>query len=166
MTAEPVSPCLFDSTLLDALSVAARANPRLRQNHNLHGNIREPVQRFFNAIEPGSYVMPHRHLSPCKEETLIMLRGNLGLLVFDATGCVVRTHLLGTDDACCGMHLGVGIWHSVVALTSGTVFFEVKAGPYQPLTEEEKAPWAPAEGSPEAAGWLLAHTRLFDTMHD
>jgi hypothetical protein len=34
------------------------------------------------------------------------------------------------------------------------VFLEAKAGPYLPFTEAERAPWAPAENSPEAAPYL------------
>ena len=35
-----------------------------------------------------------------------------------------------------------------------TVFLEAKAGPYLPFTEAERAPWAPAENSPEAVPYL------------
>jgi len=47
-----------------------------------------------------------------------------------------------------------GLFHTVVSLESGTVFFESKAGPYLPLTDEEKGEWSPAEGKPEAAFYL------------
>lgn len=142
---------LFDQSLLDQLSSAARANPRLRQNHNLHTSPDDPVQRFFNAIEPGSYVVPHRHLAADKAETLLMLRGRIGLILFDEAGQITVTHVLAPASACCGFHLQPGCWHSVVALESGSVFFETKAGPYLPLTAAERAPWAPAESTAEAA---------------
>jgi hypothetical protein len=44
---------------------------------------------------------------------------------------------------------------------TSTVFLEAKAGPYLPLTAEEKAPWAPAENSPEAAAYLAKMKVLF-----
>ncbi|GAB2885379.1 WbuC family cupin fold metalloprotein [Uliginosibacterium flavum] len=142
---------LFDQSLLDQLSRAARANPRLRQNHNLHTSPDDPVQRFFNAIEPGSYVIPHRHLAADKAETLLMLRGRIGLILFDEQGQITATHVLAPTSACSGFHLRPGCWHSVIALESGSVFFETKAGPYLPLTAAERAPWAPAEGTAAAA---------------
>lgn len=142
---------LFDQSLLDQLSSAARSNPRLRQNHNLHVSLSDPVQRFFNAIEPGSYVVPHRHLAADKAETLLMLRGRIGLILFDEQGQISVTHVLAPASACCGFHLPAKIWHSVVALEAGSVFFETKTGPYLPLTAAERAPWAPAEGTAEAA---------------
>lgn len=147
-------PELFDQAFLDALSARARANPRLRQNHNLHPNFEAPAQRFFNAIEPGSYVLPHRHLAPGKAETLLMLRGRLGLLIFDETGEVTTSRLLSANSECIGTQIPPGVWHSVVALESGTIFFEVKDGPYLPISHEESALWAPAEGRADVANYL------------
>lgn len=152
---------LFDQSLLDQLSRAARANPRLRQNHNLHTSPDDPVQRFFNAIEPGSYVIPHRHLAADKAETLLMLRGRIGLILFDEQGQITATHVLAPTSACSGFHLQPGCWHSVIALESGSVFFETKAGPYLPLTAAEHAPWAPAEGMAEAATYEAGLRELF-----
>ncbi|MBS1209272.1 MAG: hypothetical protein H6R19_1670 [Proteobacteria bacterium] len=154
---------LFDTGLLDRLSAAARANPRLRQNHNLHAGPNDPVQRFFNAIEPGSYVIPHRHLAAGKDETLLMLRGRLGLILFDDAGHVSATHLLAPASNCMGFHLGLNVWHSVVALESGCVFFEIKTGPYRALSAEEQAPWAPAEGSPAAQAYERQLHTLFQS---
>lgn len=149
-----MNPELFDQTFLDALSTRARANPRQRQNHNLHPDFEAPAQRFFNAIEPGSYVLPHRHLAPGKEETLLMLRGRLGLVFFNDTGEITANRLLAANSDCIGAQIPLGCWHSVVALESGTVFFEVKDGPYLPVACEERAPWAPAESSPDVANYL------------
>ncbi len=143
----------FDQSFLDALSARAAANPRLRQNHNLHPDFNAPAQRFFNAIEPGSYVLPHRHLAPGKEETLLMIRGSLGLAFFDDAGEIRATRLLAANGTCIGTQIPLGCWHSVVALEAGTVFFEVKDGPYLPIATEERAPWAPAEGSAAAAAF-------------
>jgi cupin fold WbuC family metalloprotein len=154
---------LFDTALLDALSAAARANPRQRQNHNLHASLDAPVQRFFNAIEPASYVTPHRHLLSGKEETLLMVRGSLGLILFDAAGQIHQTHLLTPAGACCGFHLGLDMWHSVIALEPGTIFFETKTGPFVALGTDELAPWAPAPDSPGTTQWLEQMRTLFDS---
>ena len=49
----------IDTDLLAAVCEAAAASPRLRSNHNLHG-LGDLVQRFLNALQPGTYVRPHR----------------------------------------------------------------------------------------------------------
>ncbi|MFL6651178.1 MAG: WbuC family cupin fold metalloprotein, partial [Sulfurifustaceae bacterium] len=46
-----------------------------------------------------------------------------------------------------------GAWHSLVSLTSGTVLFEVKRGPYDPAAPAEYASWSPAEADPSAAAF-------------
>jgi cupin fold WbuC family metalloprotein len=57
---------LLDRALLDAVSSDAAARPRLRANYNFHPADDFPAHRLLNAIEPGSYLPPHRHLDPNK----------------------------------------------------------------------------------------------------
>ena len=40
---------------------------------------------MLNAIQPGSYIRPHRHLDPPKSESLILLQGMLGYVSFQTT---------------------------------------------------------------------------------
>ena len=144
----------IDAALLDAVSAEARASPRGRKNRNFHTDDAQPGHRLLNAIEPGSYVMPHRHLDPNKGETMVVLRGTLGLVTFDDAGNLVDLRKVSHGGTPMGMDIPFGTWHSVFALEPGTVFLEAKAGPYLPLTAEEKAPWAPAEGDPAATAYL------------
>jgi cupin fold WbuC family metalloprotein len=152
---------LIDIPLLDEVSREARQSPRLRRNRNFHLHDEQPGHRLLNAVEPGSYIMPHRHLDPSKDETLVVLRGRMGLVIFDDAGAVVRRCLLGPGAEALGADLPHGTWHSLLAFESGTVFLEAKAGPYRPLSDAEKASWAPAEGAPEAAAYLLQLERSF-----
>ncbi|KAF7600470.1 MAG: hypothetical protein CGU28_03405 [Candidatus Dactylopiibacterium carminicum] len=146
--------------MLDALSAEARQSSRLRRNRNLHASTDEAVQRLFNAIEPGSYVQPHCHLAADKAETLLMLRGRLGVILFDDAGRITQVHELSAGG-CAGVHLQPGLWHSVVALAPGTLFLEVKAGPYVPLTTAERAPWAPMENTADASSYQAMLSALF-----
>lgn len=152
---------LIDAALLDAVTAEAKAGPRLRRNRNFHHSDDEPGHRLLNAVEPGSYLMPHRHLGAHKDETFVVLRGRLGLVLFDDAGTILRTAILGPGADALGVDLPRGTWHSAVALESGTVFLEAKAGPYEPLTADERAPWAPAENDPAAADYQRELARLF-----
>lgn len=145
---------LIDRRLLAEVAAEARLAPRRRKNRNFHPNEAYPGHRLLNAIEPDSYVMPHRHLDPDKDESIVCLQGRLGVVVFDPAGTVVRCVALAAGGEVCGVDIPHGVFHSVLALETGTVFFEAKAGPYAPLAEDEKAPWAPAEGSPAVAAYL------------
>ncbi len=151
----------IDAALLDELSREAAASPRLRKNRNFHPGDDYPAQRLLNAVEPGSYVAPHRHLDPAKDETMVALRGRLGVLLFDDDGGIVGQLVMEPGGAVCGVDIPHGTWHTLVALAPGSVFVEAKAGPYRPLAEAERAPWAPAEGTPQAAARLAAYRAVF-----
>ena len=152
---------LIDATLLDQLCADAAAAPRRRKNFNFHPHADAPAHRLLNALQPDTYIRPHRHLAADKDETYIVVRGRLGLIVFDAAGGVTTTQTLGATGTVLGVDIPYGTWHSAVALAPDTVFFEAKAGPYLSLTAEEIAPWAPAEGTAEAAAYLARLTALF-----
>jgi cupin fold WbuC family metalloprotein len=149
----------LDRIALHSLSEEAVASPRLRMNRNLHA-MEDPVHRLFNAIEPGSYIRPHRHLHPPKTETMVAVAGRLGFLSFRDDGSVEETVLLDAAGDVFGVDVPAGVWHSFVSLAPGTVAFEAKAGPYVPAGEGDAAPWAPRESDPAAvrleAGWRNA----------
>ena len=147
---------LIDTSLLNQLAERAQDVPRKRQHYNLHADYQEPCQRLLNAVEPDSYIRPHRHRTPPKPECFIALRGRFLAIVFDDTGRIESAFLLGPDQACRGIDLAAGTWHSIVSLDSGGVFFEAKPGPFEPLEDKDFAFWAPVEGSPEAAGYLVS----------
>ncbi len=144
---------VVDSRVLDELSHAARTNPRQRLNLNLHEAYDDPCQRLLNAVEPSSYIRPHRHLTPPKSETFLAVRGRFAVLLFDDDGSVGQVAFLSP----CGemaADIPAGAWHAIVSLESGSIFFETKPGPYEPLSDKDWAPWAPAEGSGEAGEYL------------
>lgn len=154
------TPLILDDTLLTPLREAAQIHPRRRMNLNLHISPEAACQRFFNALEEDSYVPPHRHLAADKEETMVVVQGSLGVLVFDDAGQIAASCRLEAGSRRFGVHIPLACWHSVVALDGGCVFLEAKGGPYVPLTAAECAPWAPAAGSPQAATYLEALRRL------
>ena len=145
---------IIDAALLAQVTAEARLSPRGRKNLNFHPADDFPAHRLLNAIEPGSYIAPHRHLDRDKDETMIVLSGRLGLVIFDDQGGVSETAVLGEGEAALGVDIEHGTWHTVFALASGTVLFEAKAGPFRPLTSDERAPWAPQENGPAATDYL------------
>ena len=54
-------------------------------------------------------------------------------------------------------------WHTVVALESGCILLEVKAGPFDPSQPKDIASWAPEEGTPQARAYLQ---KLTTTISD
>jgi cupin fold WbuC family metalloprotein len=145
---------LIGQQTLQSLSEQAKQNPRLRKNQNFHLTNEAQCHRLLNALEPGTYVQPHRHLAPEKDETLIVLSGRIGVLIFDEQGQVVQQIVLSLQEDNFGLTIPVGLFHSMVALETNSVFFEAKAGPYVAIAENERASWAPIEGEKEANYYL------------
>lgn len=147
-------PVLLDTALLDRVTRLARESPRGRRNFNLHPADDHPAHRLLNAIEPGSYIAPHRHADPDKDESIVVVRGSVAVAFFDEEGRETSRTTLAAGGETFGVDVPHGVFHTLWALEPGSAFFEAKAGPYRPLSAAERAPWAPAEGSPEAADWL------------
>jgi cupin fold WbuC family metalloprotein len=149
--------------LLQQLTESARTSPRLRKNHNLHHSDESRCHRLLNAIEPASYIRPHRHLDPEKDEAFILMSGRLGIILFSESGEVTETVVLSHQEGMQAADVPNGIYHTAVSLEPGTVFFESKAGPYLPLREAEIAVWAPPEGNGGAAKYLEQLRQLLNS---
>lgn len=139
---------IIGQTMLQQLSEQAANSPRLRKNYNLHPVLEDPVQRLCNALEPDTYVRPHRHPEADKWELFVILQGRALVLTFDDTGRITARIELNSVGPVYGVEIPTNTWHTVSALDTGTVLFEVKRGPYHPLSDKDFARWAPDEGNP------------------
>lgn len=142
---------IIDQTLLDSVSEQAKNNLRLRMNYNFHKEMDEPVQRLLNALEPNTYLPPHRHLHANKQEIFLVLRGSVVTFLFDEAGNITHTFEINPAKGNYGMEIEPEVWHSFVVLESGTVIYELKEGPFAPICPEDMAPWAPKPQETEAA---------------
>ena len=64
---------IIDEQLLNETQAKAMKSPRLRMNYNFHEQLDDPINRLLNAMEPGTYLRPHRHLNPAKDEIFLLL---------------------------------------------------------------------------------------------
>ena len=120
----------------------------------LHRSAGEDMHRMLNAVQPGSYIRPHRHLDPPKAEAWIVLRGAAAFFAFEDDGRIRECRRLESGSDAVGVDLAPGIYHTFAALAPDTVIYEVKTGPYSETTDKSFAPWAPEEGRPDAASYL------------
>jgi cupin fold WbuC family metalloprotein len=133
------------TTELRRLNRRAVESPRGRINRNMHPSLEDPIQRFFNCIEPGSYVRPHRHTDPPRWEVFLALRGSACVVEFSDDGTVLERTEISPDGPDIAVEIPGGSWHTVAALATGTTLFELKPGPYSPISDKDFALWAPAE---------------------
>lgn len=133
----------------------AAVSPRHRAIVRYHDHA-EPLQRMLNAVEPDSYVRPHRHADPAKLEIFLVLTGRALVLTFDVAGAVTSGVELSAAGPCWGVEIPAGTWHTLLALEPGTTLYELIEGAFDPATHKDYAPWAPPEGSEEGQRFLAA----------
>ena len=138
--------------LIDSVIDQARVSPRMRMNYNFHPELSDPVQRLLNALEPWTYIRPHKHTT--KEESFVLLRGTALAVVFNDDGSIRDHAILSQANGILGVEFEENSYHMLTALETGTVVYEIKEGPFVPHTEGSSASWAPQEGTPGAKDFL------------
>lgn len=136
--------------LIERTLQRAKQSPRLRMNYNFHADEADPVNRLLNAMHRGTFVPVHRHLNPSLNECGVVLRGSIGVVIYDDEGCVLEQRIVGRDADTCGFDIEAGLWHGLVVLEDNTVIYEVKQGPYTPISADNIAPWSPDVADLEA----------------
>lgn len=132
----------------------SRKSPRRRIILPLHKDHTAPLHRMLNAMQPGSYIQPHRHLDPPKPESVIVLQGAIKCFIFSSSGQIETMYTIRAGSPIFGVDSEPGVYHTFLAIDSDTVLFEVKPGPYSPATDKDFASWAPAEGAPAAKQYM------------
>ena len=107
----------------------------MRMNLDLRTTPEDQSQRMLNALEPGTVLPIHRHTKTT--EVVVILRGKAVQYLYDDNGNETGQVLLEAGGECPGMSVERGQWHSMVCLESGTVIFEAKDGPYEPISPED-----------------------------
>ena len=125
----------FDKQILDELSQKAKESPRLRMNLDLRTTPADQSQRMLNALEPDTVLPIHRHSKTT--EVVVILRGKAVQYLYDDKGNETGQVLLEAGGECPGMSIERGQWHRIECLESGTVIFEAKDGPYEPISPED-----------------------------
>jgi cupin fold WbuC family metalloprotein len=84
----------------------------------------------------------------------LVIQGAFDLLIFDDAGVITGKVRLGKLGDALGFEIPALTWHGWLPVEDDGVFFEVKQGPYDPVSGTTFAPWAPPEGDAAAAAFL------------
>jgi len=143
------------NNLISKISKQAVVSERKRINYNFHSQMSDPLQRLLNAIEPESYIQPHKHENPDKREIFFILQGSALVVEFDNTGNIIDYIVLNIAEGNFAVEIPEKTWHTIIALENNTVAYEFKDGPYSPLNDKNFASWAPKEGTDESERFNL-----------
>lgn len=124
----------IDKRLLDTVLAQAAESPRLRMNYNFHESLDSKAQRLLNALLPGTVLPVHRHRFT--SETYVLLQGKMKVSFYDDNGEKIEEYLLDVTTGDYGLQIPRGVWHGIEVIEP-TVIFEVKDGPYTPLTPDD-----------------------------
>lgn len=125
---------IINDKLLDEILERAQDSPRLRMNMDMRNSAEDMSQRMLNVLLPGTIVPIHRHRET--SETTIIIRGKLFMVFYDEMGGQVERFLLDPAIGNYGVQIPKGQWHSVEVIEPSAIF-EVKDGPYTPLSPED-----------------------------
>ena len=94
---------IIDDQLVNDLAEEAKKSPRLRKNYNFHQSLEDKCHRFLNALEPGTQVPVHHH--PTKDETFVILKGKVKVLIYNDQGEVVESCVLSHEEGRYGVDI-------------------------------------------------------------
>lgn len=125
---------IINDQILDDIQEKATESPRRRMNMDLRNSSEDKSQRMLNALLPGTVVPIHRHRDT--SETTMIVRGKLFVVFYNDLGAQTERYLLDSTTGNYGVQIPKGQWHAVEVIEPSTIF-EVKDGPYVPITPED-----------------------------
>ncbi len=144
---------LYDEEVLAVVKKMARESRRRRYAYSF-SEPTDRVQVMLNAVEPDSYVRPHKHECPDKLEIVQAVCGRIAVVCYDDVGGVLKVVVSDCSLPDNVVSIPAGTWHSMVSLEIGSVMLEIIEGPYDAITHKKFAEWSFDEYTDGARGFL------------
>ena len=144
----------IDQKLLDEMVVKSRAAKRGRTHYTFHKFDNDTLQRMLNAMQPGTYLQPHKHENPDKQEVFLVLTGKFLVVEFDDNGEISDHMILDIKSHQHAAEIAERVYHTVICLVPDSIAYELKDGPYNPIDDKNFASWAPKEGEEGCAAYI------------
>ena len=131
----------LDNELFDKVLVQAKESPRRRMHMDLRTQAMsdeswtDMSQRILNVLMPDTAIPIHRHNE--SSETVIICRGKVREEFYDDNGQKIAEFVLEAGGECPGVQVPMGVYHTCVCLEPGSVIFEAKDRPYDPVGTED-----------------------------
>ncbi len=119
---------IIDDRLIQEVTDKARQSPRLRMNYNFHQSLSDKCHRFLNALEMGTDIPVHHHVT--KDETFILIKGRVRVTTYNDDGTILESIVLSREEGRYGVDIPKNTWHGLECLEPDSVIFEVKEGPF------------------------------------
>jgi len=127
----------------------SRTSTRRRAAYSPHSQDYQGMQLLVNAIQPDSYIPPHKHPS---QEIWIPLKGRINFVIFDENGKLMDVQVLNERNAIF-LECPENTYHTGIAAEPDSIFGNLNPGPYSPL-DKIPAIWAPSESNSDFPKYL------------
>ncbi len=144
----------IDQKLLDEMALKSRVAKRGRAHYTFHKSDEDTLQRMLNAMQPGTYLQPHKHENPDKREVFLVLTGKFLVVEFDENGKITDHMILDAKSNQYAAEIAERVYHTVICLEPDSIAYELKDGPYNPIDDKNFASWAPKEGEEGCATFI------------
>ncbi len=133
----------------------SKISPKKRASYILRGFRDKDIPSvLFNALQLGTYVCPHRHISKKGKEILIPISGNLIIVFFNDKGNIIE-HIIVGPNKIPYLEIPPNTFHTIIAKESDTILCELYMDNHVNDNEyKEFASWAPEECSKEGEEYL------------
>ena len=133
------------------LRLAVGKTTKRRARINAHPDSDDQLHEMIIAIEPNSYVRPHKH--PGKSEAFHIIEGAVDIVVFDETGDISRIVSLAAPGGSTPFYYRMSEphFHTLIIRSELLIVHEITNGPFRP-DGTVFAAFAPEEGDTVAAG--------------
>ncbi len=137
---------------IEMLRRAVKQTPKRRARINAHRGNDDALHEMIIAIEPGSYIRPHRH--PGKSEAFHIVEGEVDIVIFRDDGAIDEVVSLGEKGGTRPFYYRMSEprFHTLIIRSDLLIVHEITNGPFTP-DGTAYAAFAPAEGDPAAAAF-------------
>jgi cupin fold WbuC family metalloprotein len=117
---------------IETLRRAVSLTPKRRARINAHPDSGDELHEMIIAIEPGSYIRPHKH--PGKSEAFHIIEGAVDIVVFDEVGDIDRIVSLAAKGGETPFYYRMSKphYHTLIIRSDLLVVHEITNGPFRP----------------------------------
>ena len=136
---------------LKTLKAAVKASAKARARINAHPDGEDALHEMIIAIDPTSYIRPHKH--PGKSESFHIIHGEVDIVVFTDDGEIDRIVRLGAPGSGRSFYyrMSTPFFHTLIIRSDLLIVHEITNGPFRPQATVY-AGFAPDDSDPAKAG--------------
>lgn len=117
---------------LNTLKAAVKASVKRRARINAHPDAEDALHEMIIAIDPASYIRPHKH--PGKSEAFHIIEGEVDIIVFSDEGAIERIVPLGPPGSRRPFYyrMSTPFFHTLIIRSGILIVHEITNGPFRP----------------------------------